>query len=160
LGSPDLAHEYQNGAYIIVRLCPADYHRFHFPVAGTAHSAQLIPGKYYSVSPIALEKLARVYCQNKRMLTQIDSDHFGKVLMLEVGATFVGGMEQTFTPEQRVEKGEEKGYFKFGGSTVILFFQEGMIEIDGDLLKNTERGLETAVKMGMRIGVIGRVVGD
>ena len=100
---------------------------------------------------MALHKKARIYCQNKREFTLFHSDNFGDLLLIEVGATCVGSIVQTFVPRKRVEKGAQKGYFKFGGSTVILFAQRGMVKIDGDLIKNTQEGLETKVKMGMGI---------
>lgn len=151
IGNKKIAERYQGGACFIIRLCPTDYHRFHFPAAGVPEEVQKIPGHYYSVNPLALHKKARIYCQNKREFTLFHSDNFGDMLLIEVGATCVGSIVQTFVPRQKVEKGAEKGYFKFGGSTVILFVQRGKVNIDGDLIKNTEEGLETKVKMGMSI---------
>lgn len=151
IGCDKMAEKYQGGACFIIRLCPTDYHRFHFPAAGVPEEVQKIPGHYYSVNPVALHKKARIYCQNKREFTLFHSDNFGELLLIEVGATCVGSIVQTFVPRKKVEKGAQKGYFKFGGSTVILFAQRGMVNIDGDLIKNTQEGLETKVKMGMGI---------
>ncbi|MCC5912174.1 MAG: phosphatidylserine decarboxylase [Clostridiaceae bacterium] len=147
-----LAKEYQGGSCIIVRLNPADYHRFHFPDDGMPQETVKIKGSYYSVNPIALRQVASLYCQNKREITIFQSDSFQKISMIEVGATCVGSIIQTYTPGSTVKKGEEKGYFKFGGSTVILFLKANTVKIDEDLVANTKKGLETKVNMGERIG--------
>ncbi len=152
LGSEELARTYDGGSYIVVRLCPTDYHRFHFPDEGTPQKTSLIEGDYYSVSPIALYRKPQLYCVNKRTLTVFQSRHFDEILYLEVGACCVGSIVQTYTPGKPVAKGQEKGYFKFGGSTVILLFKPGVIQLDADLLNNTEAGLETLVKMGTGLG--------
>jgi len=151
IGDEKLAQSYRRGACFIIRLCPIDYHRFHFPAAGVSESAQEIPGHYYSVNPIALRKKAKIYCQNKRQLTIFHSDNFDDILLIEVGATCVGSIVQTYRAKEKIEKGAEKGYFKFGGSTVIMFLKHDIITIDEDLIKNTLEGLETKVKMGMGI---------
>jgi phosphatidylserine decarboxylase len=148
----DLAEEYDKGVCIVVRLCPADYHRFHFPDSGIPKGVRKINGMYYSVNPIALQEIAKIYCQNKREITFFESDHFDKIAYIEVGATCVGSIIQTYTKEEVVNKGEEKGYFKFGGSTVVLFLKKGQVKIDEDILKNTQKGIETKVNMGECIG--------
>ena len=151
LQNDSLADLYKDGSLIIVRLCPTDYHRYHFPVKGTVINDVKIEGDYYSVSPIALKKKIEIICQNKREYSEIQTNNFGNVIMSEVGATMVGSMVKTYT-SNNIEKGEEKGYFKFGGSTVILFFKNNKITIDKDLLLNTKNGLETEVIMGEKIG--------
>ena len=148
-----LAKEYEGGTCIVVRLCPADYHRFHFPAAGVAGKSKAIKGQYYSVSPIALGKVANIYCQNKREYTIFESEDFAEIVLMEVGATCVGSIIQTYEAGSTVNKGDEKGYFKFGGSTTILFVKKGMLKVDEDILKNTEAGIETRVLMGEKIGV-------
>ncbi|MBS4024061.1 MAG: phosphatidylserine decarboxylase [Clostridia bacterium] len=153
LQSSKLAQEYQNGICIIVRLNPSDYHRFHFPDSGIPGPFKRVPGSYYSVNPLALKKIPKVYCQNKRELSQFKSDNFGEIVFIEVGATCVGSIVQTYTPGEAVKKGQEKGYFKFGGSTVILFIKHGEVQIDEDILHNSSLFLETKVKMGEKIGV-------
>lgn len=149
----EMAQLYQNGICIVVRLNPSDYHRFHFPDSGIPQKYNRIPGCYYSVNPMSLKKIPKVYCQNKRELTPFKSDNFGNVMIIEVGATFVGSIIQTYTSGEHVSKGQEKGYFKFGGSTVILFIEPDQVAIDEDILHNTQMSLETKVKMGERIGV-------
>lgn len=153
LRSQDLARKYDQGTCVVIRLCPADYHRFHFPAAGIPSAAQSINGSYYSVNPVALKKVPRIYCENKRELTIFRTEHFGEIILLEVGATFVGSIIQTYTPGQQVAKGLEKGYFKFGGSTVIMLIEKSWLAIDQDILLNTSDGLETKISMGERIGI-------
>ena len=151
LDNPELAQKYHNGALLIIRLAPVDYHRFHFPVSGNLTPGKKIEGDYYSVNPFALRKKAEIFCLNKREYTILSNPLFGDVIMAEVGATMVGSIVQTYKGGS-VKKGEEKGYFKFGGSTVVLLFEKSKIQIDEDLLINTLKGYETAVKMGERIG--------
>jgi phosphatidylserine decarboxylase len=151
LDNPDLAQKYHDGSLLIIRLAPFDYHRFHFPVSGKLSQNKKIEGDYYSVNPFALRKKAEIFCLNKREYTIISNLLFGDVIMAEVGATMVGCIIQTFKG-RLAKKGEEKGYFKFGGSTVVLLFEKSKIHIDEDLLINTANGYETTVKMGERIG--------
>lgn len=151
LNNPALANKYRDGALLIIRLAPMDYHRFHFPVSGNISLSKKIDGDYYSVNPFALRKKAEIFCLNKREFSIIRNPLFGDVIMCEVGATMVGSIVQTFQGN-KVNKGEEKGYFKFGGSTVVLLFEKDKIHIDTDLLINTSKGYETSVKMGERIG--------
>lgn len=153
LNNPDLAKKYEDGQMIVFRLAPPDYHRYHFPISGTTGSSNIkINGDYYSVNPLALRKKAEIFWLNKREYGVMKSPLFGDVVMVEVGATMVGSMIQTYIGTT-VKKGEEKGYFKFGGSTVVLLFEKDKIKIDNDLLMNTSKGLETTIKMGERIAI-------
>ena len=146
-----LAAKYKNGSLLIFRLCPTDYHRFHFPISGNIHTEATIEGDYYSVSPIAIREKISIFCMNKRSYVEMQNPQFGSVIVSEVGATLVGSIIQTYIGSG-VDKGDEKGYFKFGGSTVVLIFEKGKIVIDKDLIENTQKGLETAVIMGEKIG--------
>jgi len=148
----ELTQRYRGGSMLISRLAPVDYHRFHFPVSGTPTIPRLIDGVLFSVSPIALRRNVRYLVKNKRMITTLESPVFGRVLMVEIGATMVGTIRQTHPQGLPVKKGDEKGLFKFGGSCVITFFEQGRIEFDADLVANTERGLETYARMGERLG--------
>lgn len=152
LNDTTLAKKYKDGSLMLFRLCPVDYHRFHFPVGGKISAVTVIDGDYYSVNPIAVKKIVEVFCENKREYVTISNQEFGDVVMVEVGATMVGSIVQTYTGD-KVLKGEEKGFFKFGGSSVILLFEKGKVRIDDDLLINTDNNLETEVRMGERIGV-------
>ena len=152
LNNAGLAQKYLDGTLVIIRLAPPDYHRFHFPISGSVSPITRINGDYYSVNPLALRKMAEIFCLNKREFTIIRNPLFGDVVMAEVGATMVGTIVQTYTGNF-VKKGEEKGYFKFGGSTVVLLFEKNKIRIDDDLLINTLKGYETVIKVRERIGV-------
>lgn len=149
-----LVERFRNGLCAVLRLCPSDYHRFHFPVGGKIGLSKTIPGLLHSVNPYALEQKIPVYCMNKRTISELDSSEVGKVVMMEIGAMFVGTIVQTYRPTMSVEKGDEKGFFKFGGSTCILFFEKDSMHFDEDLVKNSSAGLETLVKMGEHIGSI------
>lgn len=155
LGGEALAAEFAGGAMLISRLCPVDYHRFHFPVAGLPGEARLINGFLYSVSPIALRRNLAYLWENKRMVTLVESPVFGRVAVCEIGATMVGSIFQSYIPGRAVARGEEKGWFKFGGSCVITLFQPGRIRLDADLVAQTAAGLETYARMGERLGEAG-----
>ena len=144
---------YHGGTCLIFRLCPTDYHRFHFIDDGVCSETTKIKGHYYSVNPIALKSVKKLFCQNKREWSIFHSDNFDDIIYMEVGATCVGTIIQNFTPNFKITKGEEKGYFKFGGSTVILFFKKDVVKIDEDLLTQTQLGYETSVFMGEKIGL-------
>lgn len=147
-----LSKLYKNGTCLIFRLCPTDYHRFHFIDSGVCTNSSHIKGRYYSVNPIALKNIDKVFTENKREYSILKSDNFDDVIYVEVGATFVGSIIQTYEPNVNVVKGSEKGYFKFGGSTVILLLKEGIITLDKDITTQSKLGIETAVKLGEKIG--------
>jgi len=143
-----LSERFAHGSMLISRLCPVDYHRFHFPCAGTPGAARLINGALYSVSPIALRRRASIHWENKREITLLRTQSLGDVLLLEVGATCVGSIIQTYTPGAQVEKGAEKGYFRFGGSCFITIFEPGKIQFSDDLIENSQAGREVYARMG------------
>lgn len=150
-----LAEKYKDGVFMIVRLAPVDYHRYHFPADGFINKSKLIEGYYYSVSPHAIKKNFRIYCENKREYSILKTEKFGDIIISEIAATMVGGITQSYTPDTFVKKGDEKGYFYFGGSTVIMIFEKGKVEVDKDLILNSKNGIETKVYMGEKIGVSG-----
>jgi phosphatidylserine decarboxylase len=152
IGDSELSSQYSGGSLILSRLCPVDYHRFHFPVSGHASNTRLINGPLFSVSPIALSRNLNYLWQNKRTITQIQTKSVGKVLMMEIGATCVGSIQQTYQTEQTVNKGDEKGYFEFGGSSTIAIFEPGAICFSDDLLTNSSKQIETYAKMGDSMG--------
>ncbi|MEM8727112.1 MAG: archaetidylserine decarboxylase [Chlamydiota bacterium] len=143
---------YRKGAMVISRLCPTDYHRFHFPCSCIPGKAELINGPLFSVNRLALKKHIAILSENKRMVTSLETGSFGRALYIEVGATYVGSIRQTFHPNKPHEKGEEKGYFEFGGSCTILFFQPNTIRFDQDLIDNSAKYIETYAKMGTSLG--------
>ena len=153
LGDDALAQNFAGGAMLISRLCPVDYHRFHFPVGGVPGESRLINGWLYSVSPVALRRRIGYLAENKRVVTLVESPVFGTVAIIEVGATNVGSIQQSFVPGRAVQKGEEKGLFAFGGSCVITVFQRGRIRFDADVVAQSAEHVETYAKMGDRLGV-------
>lgn len=152
LQDDELAERYKDGSAVVSRLCPVDYHRYHFPCAGIAGESRLINGWLYSVNPIALRQNVGYLVANKRSYSLLESSVFGTVLYAEIGATCVGSLVNTYTPKQFVEKGAEKGYFKFGGSCTILLFEKGRIRLDADLVENSAKDRELYAKMGDRLG--------
>lgn len=147
-----LAARFAGGSMLISRLCPVDYHRFHFPIAGLPTEPRLINGWLYAVSPVALRQNLAFLWENKRMVTLVDSPVFGQVAVCEIGATMVGTIFQGFVPNRAVAKGEEKGFFKFGGSCVVTLFEPGRIRLDADLVEQSAAGLEVYARMGERLG--------
>lgn len=147
-----IAEKFQNGVCMILRLCPTDYHRFHFVDSGIPYENHKIKGHYYSVNPIALNSIPKLFCENKREWCLFKSDNFDDILTVEVGATCVGSIIQTYKPNKSVLKGEEKGYFKFGGSTTILFLKKDTVNIDTDILEQSKKGYECKVLLGEKIG--------
>ncbi len=151
VGSEGLARTFRNGAAVVSRLAPVDYHRFHFPISGRASAARLINGPLYSVHPIALARSTRYLTANKRTVTLIENEGQPPVAMVEIGATNVGSIDQTYTPGP-VVKGEEKGYFAFGGSCVVTIFAEGSASFAGDLAEHSGQGREIYAHVGDRMG--------
>ncbi|HUR59711.1 MAG TPA: archaetidylserine decarboxylase [Opitutaceae bacterium] len=153
LGDAATAEKFAGGGMLISRLCPVDYHRFHFPVSGVPGETRMIDGWLYSVSPVALRRRLRYLIENKRAITLVETARFGTVGVIEVGATNVGSIQQSFVPGRAVRKGDEKGLFAFGGSCVITIFQRGRMRFDADIVAQSEQHLETYAKMGDRLGV-------
>ena len=134
----------------VVRLAPVDYHRFHFPCdCRTPEPPLVIPGEYHSVNPIALLKRPDVYVDNERQVVACEAA-FGRFWMIDVGAFGVGTIVQTYSGVEHA-KGEERGYFKFGGSTVVVVTRAGALKFDDDIVKNSADGVETLVKCGEKI---------
>ena len=148
LGDVETAKRYEHGSMLISRLCPVDYHRFHFPCSGVPGAAKQINGPLYSVSPIALRKRPSILWENKREITVLRTSSLGDVILLEVGATCVGSIVQTYTSGSSIAKGDEKGYFRFGGSCFITIFEPGKIRFTDDLIEHSRAGREVYARMG------------
>lgn len=142
---PQDAQRYVNGALGIFRLAPQDYHRFHIPVDGVMNKPKLIEGEYYTVNPMAIRSALDVYSENVRIVVPIDSVAHGRVMVICVGAMMVGSTVITRKAGERVGRAEELGYFKFGGSTILLLFEPGAMRFDDDLIDNSNGALETLV---------------
>ena len=142
---------YKNGYLLIFRLDVNDYHRYCYIDDGTRSDYQYIDGILHTVQPIAYEE-TKVFHQNAREWCLLKTNNFDDIIQVEVGALLVG---KIVNDKNKVsfKKGEEKGYFEFGGSTILMFVKDDVIEIDKDILKNSNDGNETVVKYGMKIGV-------
>ena len=145
---PDV-NQLADGYAIVIRLAPKDYHRFHFPADGVASKPIQIHGSLESVHPIALSSGAKSFA-NKRSIVILDSTNFGRICLVSVGALTVGTIIQTYSPGQ-VSKGQEQGYFRFGGSTVVMLCDANKVQVDEDILNNSSTGIETLVKFGTKI---------
>ncbi len=152
LGQPgaELAEEFSGGSLCVCRLCPADYHRYHFPADGELRRSWRLKGKYHSVHPMALWSGLRVFAQNLRQVNMLELENFGLSAFIEVGAFGVGSIRESFGGG-KFRKGEEKGYFAFGGSTIIMVFKAGSIVFDADLLAKSAENIECLVRMGEQI---------
>ena len=138
----------------VFRLAPVDYHRFHYPCdCEQSTPARVIPGKYHSVNPIAFKHAPDVFVENARTVTELTNKHLGKFFYLDVGAFGVGSIIQTASTGHHA-KGDEKGYFKFGGSTVILLFDADKFQFDEDLVQHSANGMETLIRCGASIGTM------
>ncbi len=144
--SAEEASRFENGALGIFRLAPQDYHRFHIPVDGVLGRPTLIAGEYYTVNPMAIRSALDVYGENVRVVVPIESETHGRVMVVCVGAMMVGSTVITRKEGEAVKRAEELGYFKFGGSTIVLLFEEGKIKFDDDLAENSSGALETLVR--------------
>lgn len=151
LGCKKLAAKYRGGQCLIFRLTPDDYHRYCYLDDCKIGKTRRIEGELHTVNPVAAEHDVKVYHRNTRTVTMLDTAHFGQVLQIEVGAMFVGKIVNHPHGERAV-RGIEKGYFEFGGSTIVVVLGKGKAEIDPQILENTENGAETVVKYGSKIG--------
>ncbi len=157
LNDEALAADFDGGTIIIARLCPVDYHRFHFPMSGELTKAYTVRGELHSVNPVALVAKPDIFLKNERQVAILRNEKFGKVAMIEVGALGVGKIIQSAYPSHApfpliFDKCVEKGYFLFGGSTVIWVLQKGKLKLSPDLASNSTRGIETWIPLGDQLG--------
>ncbi|KAK6456957.1 phosphatidylserine decarboxylase-domain-containing protein [Scheffersomyces xylosifermentans] len=136
----------------IFRLAPQDYHRFHSPVDGTIQNIKHIDGEYYTVNPMAIRSELDVFGENVRAIIPIKTEHFGTVIMVAVGAMMVGSIVLTKGENDTVKRGDEIGYFKFGGSTILLLFEKRFFKFDSDIINNSKSCIETLIRVGQSIG--------
>lgn len=151
LQSRELAERFLGGMLLLFRLTVGDYHRYTYIDSGFVGGSTRIPGVFHTVNPAAASRYP-IYRENTREYSLLESQQFGTVLQMEVGAAMVGRIVNA--PGSRsVRRGEEKGRFEFGGSTVIVLLQRGRAVLDADLLRNTAQDAETVVRLGERIGI-------
>lgn len=152
LRNEKLAQKFHGGPLLIARLCPVDYHRFHFPDSGEKIDTFRITGKFDSVSPIALRLKPDIFIENERQVTILKTKNFGHLAYIEVGAMCVGKIIQTHQSKHFM-RGEEKGYFLFGGSTVVVMGEKGAWKPSSDILTNTKNNLETFIQLGDQVAL-------
>ena len=147
LGRADLARDFEGGPLLIARLCPLDYHRFHFPDDGRTRESYQVHGRLHSVNPLALKYRSEIFFTNERHVSCLETRHLGRLAYIEVGALAVGKIHQTHL-QPEFHRGDEKGYFLFGASTVIVLGQPGAWKPAQDLLDQTALKRETLVRLG------------
>ena len=148
--SKKAANYYKGGTCVIIRFCVDNYHRFCYIDNGYKPTNKFIEGVLHTVNPVACEYYD-IYKENSRECSLLHTENFGKVMQIEVGALMVGKIVN-YDQVACILRGDEKGKFEFGGSTIVLLFKKDTVDIDDDLIENTKNGYETAVKMGERIG--------
>ncbi len=146
-----IARKYKDGYAFVFRLCARDYHRYIYVDNGYKSGNVFIPGVLNTVRPISSEHF-NVYKENSREYTILYTENFKEVIEVEVGAMLVGKIKNLHGRDYKFTRGEEKGYFMFGGSTIVMFVKKGVLEVDSDILKNSKDGVETLVSIGSRIG--------
>jgi len=145
-----LAEAYKNGMCLVFRLSVDDCHRYMFLDDGELLQTKGIEGVLHTVTPIAAKKY-KAFSENYRVCSLLLTENFGEVVQIEVGALLVGKINNH--PVKSFKRGDEKGWFELGGSTVILLFKENCIRLDSDITGYSNRGIETRVKAGEKIGV-------
>lgn len=146
-----LAKKYQNGVCLVFRLCVNHYHRYCYPADGIRSEYRRLEGLYHTVRPIALRN-EPVFIENTREYTVLQTNQFGDIVLMEVGAMLVGKIVND-NPHTSVLKGMEKGHFEYGGSTIVMLLEEGKVKIPDAVFNMTKRQKELSVKMGQKIGV-------
>ncbi|GAA5932137.1 uncharacterized protein JCM15063_001131 [Sporobolomyces koalae] len=146
------AKDYEGGSLAIFRLAPQDYHRYHSPVDGVMGREEYIPGAFFTVNAMAIRSPLSVYTENVRLVSEIVSPVFGKVMNVWVGAMMVASINQTVHEGDKVQRGDEVGYFAFGGSTIVVVFPPNTVVFDPDLVENSKHAIETLIRVKTRIG--------
>lgn len=150
LQDPFLATQYQGGMALVFRLSVDDYHRYCFIDEGEVKSEYTINGRLHTVNPLA-SYFYKIYKTNTRHVTVMDTTHFDQVVMLEVGAMMVGKIKNLDV--KTFNRGQIKGWFEFGGSTVVLLFKKDRVQIDKDIVAYSKQDIEVKIKMGEKIGI-------
>ena len=151
LVNPELAERYRGGTCLVFRLCVNHYHRYIYIDNGTKGGNFFIKGRLHTVRPIALETVP-VFKENCREWTVLHTENFGDVTQVEVGAMLVGKIKNHHD-DGEIIRGEEKGMFLYGGSTIVMLFEEGRANVDLRFFEATDKGEETEVRLGERIGL-------
>lgn len=147
----EIYREYEGGVCLVYRLCVNHYHRYCYVDNGMKGENRFIPGRLHTVRPIALETVP-VFTENCREYTVIDTENFGRVVQMEVGAMLVGKI-LNYHGKQKVRKGQEKGRFLYGGSTILVLLRKDQVKLPQSLFQATAEGLEVPVKQGEMVGI-------
>lgn len=153
ISNPLWEEAFHDGPLLLARLCPVDYHRFHYPDDGVVLDDYRVHGLLHSVNPLALKSKQDILITNERHVTIIETKNFGKLAYIEVGAICVGKIVQSkpLVKGEAFKRGDEKGYFLFGGSTVIVVGEKGKWTPSSDILEYTKKGIETYLHLGMSV---------
>ncbi len=150
LKDEQLSKKYKDGILLVFRLSPDDYHRYCYIDDGKINASYKINGLFHSVNTIVYDK-CKVFKENTRQCTLINTRNFDDIVQIEVGALLVGKINN-YKAFGNVKKGEEKGYFMYGGSTIIIILKKDVVKIDDEIINNSNMNLETYVKYGEKIG--------
>ena len=148
----ELAKTYEGGSMLRIRLRPTNYHRIHFFDDGRVTASRYLNGDLFSVNPLALNRIARLYCRNKRALIFLETKNFGPVALVEVGATFVGSIVHCFEDGETVNRGQQAGFFLPGGSLLLIFLKKGVFIPSELLMEQSAKGHEIMIKTGETLG--------
>ncbi|MEK7434027.1 MAG: phosphatidylserine decarboxylase [Cyanobacteriota bacterium] len=154
INNKKIAEKYEDGLCFVFRLAPADYHRFCYIDDGIHGKIKSLGSYYHSVHPIALQSNSEVFQHNYREFCEIQTKNFDEILWLDVGALGVSKIIQNKPLGGEIKKGEEKGYFEFGGSTIIIVTKKNIIKLDDDIKDYSFAGIETKIKYGEKIGTM------
>ncbi len=153
VGNEQVAKIFEGGPLVIARLCPVDYHRYHYPDNGKVLDNFRVPGAFDSVNPLALKYKNQIFIKNERHVSILQTENFGRLAYIEVGAICVGKIVQSHDWHKPFMRGQEKGYFLFGGSTVVLLGEKGKWKPSQDIIANTKNGIETYLHLGSEVAV-------
>ncbi len=148
LGREDLASWYAGGTCLVYRLAVQDYHRFVYPDSGSVIAKGRIKGQLHTVRPVSGKY--RVFARNTREYQVLETDHFGTIVQMEIGALLVGKICNY--PAEQFERLQEKGYFDYGGSTIVMLFKRGCLRVDEDIVRHSRQGMESMVRIGEKVG--------
>ena len=145
------APDFNGGVCLVFRLCVDDYHRYGYVDDGKIVENNYVPGVLHTVRPIALNRYP-VFVQNSREYSVIETNNFGTIAQIEVGALMIGKIKN-HQKSGLVKKGREKGMFLYGGSTIVVLLEKDKVDIDEKYFRNTANDIETKVKFGSTIGI-------
>ena len=151
LGSRELADHFSGGTCMIFRLTPQNYHRYCYVCSGERGVSKAIRGRLHCVRPAAYTSCP-VFMENSREYTEIHTQRFGDMIQMEIGALLVGKIHNHYRKGKIIHQGMEKGYFEFGGSTIVVLVQEGRVNVNRQIMQNMKRGAETKIRLGEMVG--------